>query len=68
MVKKKPRKNCWSLELDVYPDKSGFEIGSEYRLFISPTQMGSGAPKLRQIAKWLNEVADWTEGQRPPGG
>jgi hypothetical protein len=58
----RPRKQCWALELEIYEDKSGFEIsGGWNHRFMGPTKMGGGVRKLRAIAKWLNEIADWSE-------
>ncbi len=63
---RKPRKKCWGLELDVYDDKSGFDIGTTRipGCVVKPTIIGSGAHQIRSISKWLNEIADWSEASR----
>jgi len=58
---RKPRRTCGKLHLDVYDDKSGFDVTCDRGTIQPPTSLGSGAKRLRDIAEWLNEIADWTE-------
>jgi hypothetical protein len=62
---RKPRRKCHNLEFEVYDDKSGYEITGTTNNVMPPTTKGRGSKKLREIANWLNEIADWNEIPRP---